>query len=267
MELAAAIASVASDDTEVIVVFNGTEPTLEDSPGIRIVHSAVNLGIPGGRHFGLQATSTELVGFLDDDAFALSLHAHRAISAAFEASPTVGAVTLRIVDEAGLSARRHVPRFGGKSADVGGPVGIFLGGACAIRRAAYCEAGGYWADLFYAHEELDLSWRLHDRSWAILYLADVLVQHPRLPISRHEEGWNRTGRNRVLVARRNLPWGVHLTHAFLWLLLGVARAPEWRSRAAYAQGWRHGWSIEAARRPISWSAIWRLTKVGRPPVL
>jgi GT2 family glycosyltransferase len=35
---------------------------------------------------------------------------------------------------------------------------------CAIRRSAYLEAGGLPDAFFFAHEEIDLSWRLIDRA-------------------------------------------------------------------------------------------------------
>jgi hypothetical protein len=62
---------------------------------------------------------------------------------------------------------------------------LFLGGACALRREAYDSVGGYFTELFYGHEELELSWRLIDAGWMIEYLDDVRVTHPKTDISRH----------------------------------------------------------------------------------
>jgi len=264
-ELQAAIDSVAGHD--VVVVFNGVDATIDSSDTVTVIESGTNLGIPGGRDLGADSTTSDVIAFLDDDARVLSPDASATIVSEFDTDPMLGAVSLRIVDEQGQTARRHIPRFGSGSAERSGPVGTFLGGACAIRRDAYERAGGYWPELFYAHEELDLSWRLHQARYGVRYLGDVLVEHPRLPISRHADGWRRTGGNRVLIARRNLPWPIALVHVTLWFVLGVVRAPDGSTRRAYAAGWRSGWSLPVDRKPIAWRTVWRLAQLGRPPVL
>jgi len=127
--------------------------------------------------------------------------------------------------------------------------------------------GGYFTELFYGHEEVELSWRLVDAGWEIWYLADVTVFHPRTDIGRHASGWRLTGRNRVWVARRTLPWPVALVHVGAWLVLGVARTPSRSTRRSYLDGWCSGWRGRIARRPIGWRGVWRLTRLGRPPVI
>ena len=144
---------------------------------------------------------------------------------------------------------------------------LFLGGACAVRRDAYEQVGGYFLDLFYGHEEVELCWRLVDAGWSIRYLADVEVFHPRTSIERHAEGWERTGRNRVLIARRTLPWPVAIVHVAFWLVVGAWRAPAGESRRSYLFGWCSGWRADLDRAPISWRGVWRLTRLGRPPIL
>lgn len=279
-ELADAVASVcAADDPsavpiDVLVLVNGRVTSGDGSPavasvpsGARTVSSDTNLGVPGGRDAGLRLTAAGIVGFLDDDARVVTDDAARLIVEAFEQSPTLGAVGFRIVDEAGTSARRHVPRVGAGSAERPGRVVTFLGGACAVRRSAYEAAGGYWADLFYAHEELELAWRLHDAGYEVAYDPRIEVVHPHTPISRHADGWRLTGRNRVMIARRDLPWPIAVPHVLGWLVLGLVRAPDRRCRSAYARGWWSGWSHAVDRRPISWRTVVELTRRGRPPIV
>jgi GT2 family glycosyltransferase len=261
--LRAAVASLGSTPSAsagVTVVANGAEMTGAS------VYVDENVGVPAGRHLGLEATDAEIVGFLDDDAVA-SAGITDSILAAFDADPELGAVALRLVDERGDTARRHVPRFGGRHAGRGGDVAVFLGGACAIRRAAYDDAGGYWGDLFYGHEELELSWRLIDRGWSIRYMPEATVFHPRTEVGRHVDGWRMTGRNRVMIARRTLPWPIAIVHVAGWLALGLVRAPGRGHRAAYVRGWCSGWSEPVDRRPIRWRTVWRLTSLRRPPIL
>ena len=233
--------------------------------GVDLLALPENLGIPGGRDLGVRAGDAPIIGFLDDDA-ELRGDAER-IEFAFEDDPDLGAVALRLVDQDGETARRHVPRLGGKDPDRSGDVALFLGGACAIRRSAYEGVGGYFTDLFYGHEEVELCWRLVDAGWTIRYLADVEVFHPRTDIERHADGWELTGRNRVMIARRTLPWPIALIHVLVWLGIGVRRAPKGESRRRYLVGWRRGWRASVDRAPISWRGVARLTRLRRPPIV
>ena len=261
-ELRRAIDSLAPYD--VTIVANGVALEAGRVPA-GVITLPENLGVPGGRHAGAAAGSTEIIGFLDDDA-ELRGDGARVVEA-FAADRGLGAVALRLVDENGATARRHVPRLGGRHAERSGDVALFLGGACALRREAYEQVGGYFTDLFYGHEEVELAWRLVDAGWRIRYLADVEVFHPRTTIGRHAEGWELTGRNRVLIARRTLPRPVAFVHATAWLLVGSWRAPSSEHRRRYLHGWRRGWRIEVQRNPISWRGVWRLVRLGRPPVV
>ncbi|MEM8618746.1 MAG: glycosyltransferase [Actinomycetota bacterium] len=265
-ELRVAATSVSEDGSaDVVIVSNGGGPV--QLPGTHHhIESASNVGIPAARHLGLERANTPLVGFLDDDAALLAPDAGP-IVAAFDSDPTLAVVSLRIIDEQGETSRRHVPRLGEAHADRAGEVATFLGGACAIRREAYEQVGGYFTELFYGHEELELSWRLIDAGWRIRYLADVTVFHPRTEISRHADGWRLTGRNRVWIARRTLPWPVALVHVAAWLVLGTIRAPAGECRRSYLQGWMDGWRSAIEHRPIRWRTVWRLAQLGRPPVI
>lgn len=245
-----------------IVVVNGGDVDI-DVPA-ELIRLPDNVGVPAGRDVGADASSTDVIGFLDDDA-EFRGDPDRVADAFGDAS--VGAVALRLVDEAGETARRHVPRLGGRHPDRSGDVALFLGGASAIRRTAYEQVGGYFTDLFYGHEEVELCWRLVDAGWRICYLADVEVFHPRTTIERHPEGWELTGRNRVLIARRTLPWPVAIVHVMIWLLLGARRAPSGEARGRYLAGWKSGWRVGVDRAPISWRGVWRLTRLGRPPIV
>ena len=268
-ELASAIESLRADRSPIVVVLNGESDRAElDVPGdVTVVRTEQNLGVPGGRHLGVLRTESDIVGFLDDDAIARTAMIGERVHSYLDENAHVGAVSFRIEDDQGGVARRHVPRLADRGADRGGPVATFLGGASAIRRAAYDDAGGYWAELFYAHEELDLSWRLHDAGYEVHYLPDIVVEHPHTPISRHDDGWRRTGRNRVLIARRNLPWPVALLHVSLWFVLGVVRSPDSRCRRAYVDGWMSGWADAVERRPIRWRTVLRLGRAGRFPAI
>lgn len=268
-ELARAIDSIRAHDPQVriVVVFNGVPAADGLGPGITCIELPENLGVAAARDVAMRELDADVVCFLDDDAVVLDDVQEAALHVMVDQAD-VGVVAFRLVDEFGVTSRRHVPRLGLRGYDAEGPVPTFLGGACAIRRTAYLAVGGYFGDLFYGHEELDLAWRLQDAGFRILYLAHQRVFHPRTDIARHPRGWWYTGRNRVWVARRNLPMLVLVPHVLFWLVAGAVRAPQ-GCRAAYIRGWFQGWSRQhnLVRRPISWRTVAALTRLGRPPLV
>ena len=267
-QLAAAVRSISrgSGTARIQVVYNGGTPNHDPTLPCSVQLLDENLGIPGGRDWALRQAEADIVCFLDDDAELIGDWTS-IVAEGFGANPDLGALCFRLVDENMQTARRHVPRAGTRGALDAGDVATFLGGACAIRRSAYEAAGGYWADLWYGHEELDLSWRMIDRGQRIRYEPDATVFHPRTPISRHEDGWRLTGRNRVWIARRDLPWSLAAVHTLTWLAVGAWRAPAGVCRRSYAAGWRSGWRDDIVHRPIAWRTVVRLARLGRPPVV
>lgn len=270
VELGSAVRSLLDrkdENDQVIVVSNGAG-RLDLGSDVCLVVSDHNLGVPGGRDLGVRSGCSEIIAFLDDDAVLLG--GVDQIRDVFEHDDQLAAVALRLIDEQGQSMPRHIPRFRGARPSETGAVAYFLGGASALRRTAYDEVGGYFRDLHYGHEEIELSWRLIDAGWSIRYLADVTVFHPRAEISRHRDGWFLTGRNRVWIARRTLPWPIAIFHTVAWLLLGIARAGP-TGRGGYVDGWWTGWRTlwpsAVVRQPIGWAAVWRLTRLGRPPII
>ncbi len=268
-QLARAVDSLGPE-ADVVVVLNGSPGEAVEAripAGVQCVVLEENRGVPAGRNAGLEAASGDIIGFLDDDAAVLTPGATARIVDRFDRDPQLAVLALRLVDEDGRTARRHVPRMGRGDPDRSGPVGYFLGGASAIRRSDFEAVGAYDADLFYGHEELDLAWRILDQGRTIRYAADVRIFHPPTEIDRHPQGWFRTGRNRVVIARRNLPQPVALIHVLFWLALGWWRAPGRDCRGSYLRGWRQGWRVPVDRHPVGWSTVWRLTRLGRPPVV
>jgi GT2 family glycosyltransferase len=275
-ELRRALGSIVEQrkvSAEIVVVLNreegedGAELGL-DPELVGIVTPGSNLGIPGGRNVGVAALGeVELVLFLDDDAELASADLLDAAVERFRSDPTLGVLTMRIVDpDTGETQRRHVPRL-----RVGDPlrsswVTTFLGGASIIRLDAFEAAGGLPDAFFYAHEETSLAWRLLDAGYRIRYAADLVVHHPGLPPARHTQYYRLSARNRVLLARQHLPIPLALVYVAVWAGLSLARAPAaWRTTLrGFHEGIRQP---GVTRRPIGWSTVWRMARYGRPPVV
>ncbi|MEU1127128.1 glycosyltransferase [Streptomyces sp. NPDC005899] len=275
-ELRALLDSVAAqegDRIEVVVVGNGA-PVPDVPAGVRTVELPENLGIPGGRNVGIEAfgpsgADVDALLFLDDDGLLPRTDTAELCRQAFEADRKLGIITFRIADpETGVTQRRHVPRLRASDPMRSSRVTTFLGGANAVRTQVIAEVGGLPGDFFYAHEETDLAWRALDAGWVIDYRADMVLNHPTTAPSRHAVYHRMVARNRVWLARRNLPAPLVPVYVGVWLLLTLVRRPSVPALKAWFGGFREGWTTPCGpRRPMRWRTVWRLTRLGRPPVI
>ncbi|MYW13339.1 glycosyltransferase [Streptomyces sp. SID2563] len=275
-ELRALLDSVAAqegDRIEVVVVGNGS-PVPDVPPGVRTVELPENLGIPGGRNVGIEAfgpsgADVDALLFLDDDGLLPLTDTAELCRKAFAEDPRLGIISFRIADpETGVTQRRHVPRLRAADPMRSSRVTTFLGGANAVRTRVLAEVGPLPGDFFYAHEETDLAWRALDAGWLIDYRADMVLHHPTTAPSRHAVYHRMVARNRVWLARRNLPAPLVPVYLGVWMLLTLLRRPSGEALKAWFGGFREGWRTPCGpRRPMKWRTVWRLTRLGRPPVI
>ncbi|MGW7219301.1 glycosyltransferase family 2 protein, partial [Streptomyces sp. NPDC054826] len=192
----------------------------------------------------------------------------RRVGELYAADPRLGIVGFRIADETGETQRRHVPRLGQSDPMRGGYVTGFLGGGHALRMTMLDEIGDWPAQFFFAHEETDLAWRAVDAGWRILYAPELLLQHPKTSPARHAIYFRVTARNRVWLVRRRLPLVLVPVHLGVWVLLTLARTRSARGLRAWFGGFLEGLREPAGeRRAMRWRTVWRLTRLGRPPVI
>ncbi|MFG2755918.1 glycosyltransferase family 2 protein [Streptomyces wuyuanensis] len=275
-DLRALIDSVAKQDgepVEVVVVGNGA-PVTGVPDGVRTVDLPENLGIPGGRNVGIEAFGpgggeVDALLFLDDDGLLPNNDTAELVRRAFEEDPALGIISFRIADpDTGLTQRRHVPRLRASDPMRSSRVTTFLGGANAVRTKVLEQVGGLPDEFFYAHEETDLAWRALDAGWMIDYRSDMVLHHPTTPPSRHAVYHRMVARNRVWLARRNLPAPLVPVYLGVWILLTLLRRPSAAALKAWFGGFKEGWSTPCGpRRPMKWRTVWRLTRLGRPPVV
>lgn len=275
-ELRALLDSVAAqkgDRIEVVVVGNGS-PVPDVPAGVRTVELPENLGIPGGRNVGIEAfgpsgADVDALLFLDDDGHLPLTDTAELCREAFADDPRLGIISFRIADpETGVTQRRHVPRLRAADPMRSSRVTTFLGGANAVRTRVIAEVGPLPGDFFYAHEETDLAWRALDAGWLIDYRADMVLNHPATAPSRHAVYHRMVARNRVWLARRNLPAPLVPVYLGVWMLLTLLRRPSGPALKAWFAGFREGWTTPCGpRRPMKWRTVWRLTRLGRPPVI
>lgn len=270
-ELRAAVESVLAQrdvDLDVVVVGNGWEPTGLPE-GTRTHALPENVGIPAGRNAGVPLVEGDLLFFLDDDAALPTPDLLARFARAFETRPRLGLVQPRVVDPTGLpSPRRWVPRLRVGDPARSSPAFALWEGAVALRREAFEAAGGWPAPFFYAHEGIELAWRVWDSGYEAWYLADLVVHHPVIDPARHDDYLRLNARNRVWLARRNLPGLLVPLYVGTWVALTVARMRSPRALRAWFRGLAEGWRTDPGdRRPMRWHTVLTMTRLGRPPVV
>lgn len=270
-ELATALETLLAQtgvELDVLVVGNGWQP--QGLPeGVRTHYEPENLGIPEGRNVGARLSHGEFILFYDDDAWLPSPDTLSRLVATMESDPHLAIVQPRPTDPDGKPGpRRWVPRINAGSAERGGDLVVFWEGVHLQRREAFEQVGGWPGNFFYGHEGIDLAMRLLDAGWRITYAPEIVVHHPALPASRHAVFYRMNARNRVWVARRNLPHPLDWAYVATWVLITLARVRDREALriwfAALGEGYR---TDPGPRRPISWRTVARMTALGRPPVI
>ena len=254
---------------EIVCVGNGWRPTgLPD--GVAALALPENLGIPAGRNRGADVVNGDYIFFLDDDASIPDPLFLDAAIAKLRHDRFIGLLQPRVDDPSGLtSPRRWIPRIRKGEATHSSPVFSVWEGAVVLPRAVFDATGGWAEPFFYAHEGIELAWRVWDQGLRAWYAGDLEANHPVIQPTRHSDYYRLNARNRVWLARRNLPAVLIPLYVGSWTgiqILRWARNPE--ALRAWFGGWREGWSSDPGeRRPMSWRTVWRMTLAGRPPIV
>lgn len=273
-ELNALLESVAHQSVpaaRVVVVGNGTP--LTSMPGwVTMMALEENLGCPGGRNVGLRLLlepgDVDLIIELDDDGLLIARDVFARVQRLYADHPALGIVSFRVADEQGRTLRRHVPRLRTGDPLRRGPVTAFLGGGHALSAPMLRQIGDWPAPFFFEHEETDLAWRALDAGWDIWYEPDLVLQHPRTPPDRHAVHYRLTARNRVWLARRRLPTVLMPAYLGVWIAITLARTHSAAALRAWAAGFWEGICTPCGlRQPMQWRTVWRMTRLGRPPVI
>ncbi|AWB88722.1 glycosyl transferase [Salinibacterium hongtaonis] len=271
-DLRAGLESVLAQEgisADVVVVGNGWNPTgLPD--GVRALALPENLGIPAGRNRGVEQVTGEWLFFLDDDARVPSPTFVTDAIALMTQDPTIGLVQPRVVDPSGVTnPRRWVPRIRKGEATHSSNVFSVWEGALVMPRVVFDRTGGWAEPFFYAHEGIELAWRVWDQGLRVWYAGDLVAYHPAIEPTRHDYYYRLNARNRVWLAKRNLPWVIAPLYVGSWTaiqLLRWARNPG--ALKAWFGGWRAGWREPAGeRRRIRWVTVLRMARFGRPPLV
>jgi N-acetylglucosaminyl-diphospho-decaprenol L-rhamnosyltransferase len=209
--LADGVRSLVGDDSagkvDVVVVDNGSDDdSLERvaalDVGAHIVHATRNLGYARGANLGIATTTAAVVAVLNADVVVAHGTA-KAMLAALDADPRVGAVGPRIVDAHGnhYPSAREVPGLATSAGhallsivaprnrwsrryrqehidpDRARRADWVSGAALWMRRDALDDIGGWDERFFMFLEDVDLCARLREHGWTVLYEPAGHVMH------------------------------------------------------------------------------------------
>lgn len=271
-ELAQAVGSVQSQtdvETDIVVVGNGWKPTGLPR-GVRGLHLRENLGIPAGRNAGVSHVTGDVLLFLDDDAqLARPDFLSRCLDL-LAAREDIGVIQPRVdTIDGSESPRRWIPRLRKGDPHRSSTCMFVWEGSIVMPRAVFDSVGGWGEPYFYAHEGIELAWRVWDQGLVAWYAGDLVALHPMMQPTRHDDYFRLNARNRVWLAKRNLPLVIGVVYVINWMLiqhLRWLRSPQglrqwWRG---LAEGVRQDPGGRRALRAVTLGRMWR---AGRAPFI
>lgn len=212
---------------EIIVVDNnssdGTEKLFKTEftdPSVRYIRLLENKGVAGGRNAGLKEAKGEIIICIDDDALLMDNKATHKVVHRFSQDNQLGVLAFKSVNyyTKEISREEFPHRDKSLNPDTEFETSYFIGVGHAIKKEVYERVGLYPEDFFYAFEELDLSFRILDAGYKIIYFPSVKVLHKKSSEGRVPTSsvWIKMLENRMRTSIRNLPWRYVLGSSLIW---------------------------------------------------
>lgn len=235
----------------------------------RYLDAPENLGVARGRNFALQQSTAPIAIMLDDDAVMGNKDCLVNLVAEFNTTNTErekaivsfkvlyyenGQMQVNALPHKQFETYKDKPFF---------ETYYFAGGAHAVKKEVMEKLGLYPSDFFYGMEEYDLSYRIIEAGYSIVYSDKIIMLHKESPLGRKpkEEKIRMMWVNKCKVAWRYLPKQYFYSTAFMW---GLQYLKETQFNiAGFFRGWRAALAVKKAgqRTPIGAAAMQYLTKV------
>ncbi len=256
---------------EIIIVNNASDSDYSEVESFIASHSDLpykyyyspeNLGVAKGRNYALQKSSSPILIMLDDDAELQNKDCLILLLEEFEKKNTTrpkAIITFKVLyfetREMQINAFPHKKFEEYKDRDFLETY-YYAGGAHAIKRSVLQEVGTYPEDFFYGMEEYDLSYRILDAGYSIVYSNKIVMLHKESPLGRKpkEEKVRMMWVNKSKVAWRYLPLQYFTSTAVLWSLFYLKNTGF--QLKGYITGWRDIKKvIKTKRQPIQKNTI------------
>ncbi len=263
---------------EIIVVNNcstenyaAVKNYIASSPALPILYfdAPENLGVARGRNFALQKSTAPVAIMLDDDAVMGNKDCLVNLVNEFETNNTErekAIVSFKVLyyenRQMQVNALPH-KKFNVYKDKAFFETYYFAGGAHAVKKKVMEELGLYPADFFYGMEEYDLSYRLLDAGYSIVYSNKIVMLHKESPLGRKpkEEKLRMMWVNKCKVAYRYLPIKYFYSTAFMWSLQYLKETGF--NIKGFFKGWKAVLQVQKTeiRKPVSITTVQYLKRV------
>lgn len=258
---------------EIIVVDNGGDaeinPPTHPDIQFRLEKPAENLGATGGRNLGMRLARGEYLVTLDDDAIWSQPDAVASMCQIMDTDPKCGAISACSLDPDGnpiVIEQPHPDKDYILKVTQSIEVPYFYAMGLALRAQAIREVGGYPERYRIYMEEVDLSYRLLDHGYRIVFDPRIGVHHFKTNLGRPVAGaryWRNSAINKSRLAWRLLPQPYPLTIMVIWSLAALVKT---RNLSVLVQVWREVWQerqlLASERNPIKRQTVAYIKSIG-----
>jgi GT2 family glycosyltransferase len=220
---------------EVIIVNNASTEDYDDvkkyiaslpSFPFKYFDAGENLGVAKGRNYAIKKGTAPLIIMLDDDAVLQNKDCLLNLLAEFETVNTKrpkALVSFKVLYYDTLQMQVNTLPHKNFAAYKDKPffeTYFYAGGAHAVKREVIEKTGLYPEDFFYGMEEYDMSYRILNAGYIILYSDKITMLHKESPLGRKpkKEKLRMMWVNKSKVAYRYLPRKYFYSTAFMWSL-------------------------------------------------
>lgn len=228
-----------------------------------------NLGVARGRNLAIQKSNAPLLIMLDDDAVLQNKDALVNLVKEYDTANTAkpkAIVSFKVLYYDTLEMQQNAfphKKFAQYKDKHFFESYYYAGGAHAIKREALEKVGSYPTDFFYGMEEYDLSYRLLDAGYSIVYSDSVVMLHKESPLGRKpkNEKLRMMWLNKAKVAWRYLPEKYFYSTVFMWSLQYLKITGF--NLSGFVKGWKEIFSISKTekRLPVKKETVQYLKKV------
>jgi GT2 family glycosyltransferase len=203
-----------------------------------------NLGVAKGRNYALAKGKAPYIIMLDDDAELQNKDCLIKLLQVFEAKQSkneIAIVSFKVLYFDTLQMQENAlphKRFAQYKNKSFFETYYYAGGAHCIQRKVLDKVGNYPQDFFYGMEEYDLSYRILDSGYSIVYSDSVVMLHKESPLGRQpkEEKIRMMWVNKSIVAYNYLPKRYFYSTAIMWSLQYLKLTSF--NIAGFVKGWK-----------------------------
>lgn len=225
------IAKVKREKVELLILDNNETNKLEilmknivqsDNIIFKYYNDGKNYGVANGRNYIIEKATGEILITLDDDIEIEDIDfLLKKVEEYFNLDKKIGCLAFNIKNFYTRKNLRHEIPHGNKKLNFSKNLKTYyyIGAGHAIKKNVYQKVGKYMPNLGkYGGEESDLSYRILDSNYDILYCHDIIVYHKVSPDGRipNSEMMYLRYRNKLKIINKYLPTKYLLSHIIVW---------------------------------------------------